>query len=128
MYAYPEEIYKELIEEIKNNEKICHYIDMPIQHINNNILKNMGRKTTKEELIKLIKNLREQIPDICLRTTVMTGFPGENKKYHKELLDFIEEIKFDRLGAFVFQPQKGTKAYNMKKRCHFLLKTKDILK
>lgn len=124
MYAYPEEIYKELIEEIKNNEKICHYIDMPIQHINNNILKNMGRKTTKEELIKLIKNLREQIPDICLRTTVMTGFPGENKKYHKELLNFIEEIKFDRLGAFVFQPQKGTKAYNMKKKVPLFIKNK----
>ena len=122
MYAYPEEIYQELIDEIKNNPKVCHYIDMPIQHINNNILKRMGRRTTKDELIKLINNLREQIPDICLRTTVMTGFPGENRKNHKELLDFIRKIKFDRLGAFIFQPQKGTKAFDMKRKVPLFIK------
>ena len=113
MYTYPEEITDELIEVIKNNSKICNYIDMPIQHINNDILKAMGRRATKEDIISTINKLRENIPDIILRTTLLTGFPGETDEAHDELIEFIKDIKFDRLGAFKFSPQKGTKAYTM---------------
>ena len=102
MYCYPEEIYDELINEIKSNPKVCHYLDMPIQHISDNILKKMGRRTTKKELIERISNLKKEIPDITLRTSLICGFPGETEEDHKDLLSFINDIKFDRLGSFTY--------------------------
>ena len=110
MYCYPEEIYDELIEVMKNEPKICHYLDVPIQHISNAVLKRMNRKTTKEELIEHIKHLRAEIPDIVLRTTLIAGFPGETQENHEELMEFIDEIEFDRLGAFTYSPEEGTPA------------------
>ncbi|MCR5345670.1 MAG: 30S ribosomal protein S12 methylthiotransferase RimO [Lachnospiraceae bacterium] len=113
MYCYPEEIYDELIEEIKTNEKVCHYVDMPIQHASDEVLRNMNRRTNKAELTERINKLREEIPDIVLRTTLICGFPGETEENHKELKDFVKSIKFDRLGVFTFSPEEGTKAYDM---------------
>ncbi|MFG6384604.1 MAG: 30S ribosomal protein S12 methylthiotransferase RimO, partial [Lachnospiraceae bacterium] len=110
MYCYPEEIYEELIQSIKRNQKVCHYLDMPIQHINNEILKRMGRRTTKEELKNILKHLKEEIPDITLRTTLISGFPGETKEMHEELMYFLNETEFDRLGAFTYSPEEGTAA------------------
>lgn len=110
MYCYPEEIYDELIQSIKRNKKVCHYLDMPIQHINNTILKRMGRRTTREELIEKISYLKQEIPDITLRTTLISGFPGETQEMHEELMYFLNEMEFDRLGAFPYSPEEGTPA------------------
>lgn len=110
MYCYPEEIYPELIAEIKNNPKICHYLDLPIQHVNNEILQKMARRTTKEELIQKITMLRTEIPDIALRTTIICGFPGETEEQHEELMYFLNEMEFDRLGAFAYSQEEGTAA------------------
>lgn len=113
LYCYPEEIDAELIEAIKSEEKVCHYLDIPIQHASDDILKRMGRRTSKQELIQKITLLRESIPDICLRTTLITGFPGETKKEHQELLEFVKEMKFDRLGVFTYSPEEDTPAATM---------------
>ena len=113
MYCYPEEIYDDLIESMIRNEKVCHYLDMPIQHCNDAILKHMGRKTNKAELVEHINKLRERIPDITLRTTLICGFPGETQEAHEELMEFINEMEFDRLGAFTYSPEEGTKAAEM---------------
>ena len=110
MYCYPEEIYDELIEAIKRNKKVCHYLDMPIQHCNDEILKRMGRKTDKADIERIVTNLRNQIPDITLRTTLICGFPGETQQMHEELMQFINDMEFDRLGAFTYSPEEGTKA------------------
>lgn len=110
MYCYPEEIYDELIEAIKRNKKVCHYLDMPIQHCNDEILKRMGRKTDKADIERIVTNLRNQIPDITLRTTLICGFPGETQQMHEELMQFINDMEFDRLGAFAYSPEEGTKA------------------
>ncbi len=110
MYCYPEEIYDELIEAIRDNEKVCHYIDMPIQHINSDILKRMGRKTNREMLEEKIAALREAIPDIAIRTTLICGFPGETQEQHEELMEFLNETEFDRLGAFTYSPEENTPA------------------
>lgn len=110
MYCYPEEIYDELIETIKNESKICNYLDIPIQHANDTILKRMGRRTDKEKLISIINKLREEIPDIAIRTTLISGFPGETKEAHEELLDFVDEMEFERLGVFAYSPEEGTGA------------------
>lgn len=110
MYCYPEEIYDELIDAIRENEKVCHYIDMPIQHINTSVLKRMGRHTTRETLIAKIEALRTAIPDIALRTTLITGFPGETDEQHEELMEFINETEFDRLGVFTFSAEEDTPA------------------
>lgn len=110
MYCYPEEIYDELIASIKNNEKVCHYIDMPIQHINSDILRRMGRRTNKEMLVEKIAGLRREIPDIAIRTTLICGFPGETPDQHEELMEFLNETEFDRLGAFTYSPEEGTPA------------------
>lgn len=110
MYCYPEEIYDELITAIRDNEKVCHYIDMPIQHINSDILRRMGRRTNKEMLIKKIADLRREIPDIAIRTTLICGFPGETPEQHEELMEFLNETEFDRLGAFTYSPEEGTPA------------------
>ena len=113
MYCYEDEITDELIECIKTEKKICKYIDMPIQHCNNDVLKAMNRKSTHKSILKTISKLRKEIPDICLRTTLMVGFPGEKKKEFDELLDFVKEVKFDRLGVFPYSKEEGTKAYSM---------------
>ena len=112
MYCYPEEIYDELIESIIRNNKVCHYLDMPIQHCNDAILKRMGRRTTQAELRERIAFLRKRIPDITLRTTLICGFPGETEEMHEELMQFINDMEFDRLGAFAYSPEEGTPATN----------------
>lgn len=113
MYCYPEEIYPELIAEIKDNPRICHYLDLPIQHVNNEILRKMARQTTKEELTEKIAVLRTEIPDIALRTTIICGFPGETEEQHEELMYFLNEMEFDRLGAFAYSQEEGTAAAEM---------------
>ena len=97
MYCYPEEIYEELIDSMIRNKKVCHYLDMPIQHCNDEILRRMGRRTRKEELENAITHLRERIPDITLRTTLICGFPGETDEMHEELMQFVNDMEFDRL-------------------------------
>ena len=110
MYCYPEEIYDELIESMIRNQKVCHYLDIPIQHSNDTMLKRMGRKTSHDDLVRIITNLRERIPDITLRTTLICGFPGETEEMHEELMQFINDMEFDRLGAFAYSPEEGTPA------------------
>lgn len=114
LYCYPEEIYPELITVMAEEPKICHYLDLPIQHASNRVLKRMNRHTTKEDLIALVKRLRQQIPDIYLRTTLITGFPGETEEDHRELMDFVEDLRFDRLGVFPYSKEEGTPAEKMK--------------
>lgn len=113
LYCYPEEIYPELIEVMAAQPKICHYLDLPIQHANDRILKRMGRRTTKKQLIEIVNTLREQIPDIILRTTLITGFPGETQQEHEELMEFVDEMEFDRLGVFTYSPEEDTPAAAM---------------
>ena len=110
LYCYPEEIYPELIQTMKEETKICHYLDLPIQHCSDRILKRMGRRTTKQELIDIVQTLRKEIPDIILRTTLITGFPGETQEDHEELLDFIDKLEFDRLGVFTYSAEEDTPA------------------
>ncbi|MCQ2501401.1 MAG: 30S ribosomal protein S12 methylthiotransferase RimO [Lachnospiraceae bacterium] len=110
LYCYPEEIYPELIQVMRDEPKICHYLDLPIQHCNDTVLKRMGRRTTKQELIDIITELRRQIPDIVLRTSLITGFPGETEEQHEEMMEFVDEIEFDRLGVFTYSPEEGTPA------------------
>jgi ribosomal protein S12 methylthiotransferase len=116
LYCYPEEITEELIQTIKEEDKICKYLDMPIQHCSDTILKRMGRRTSKAELTSIVTTLRREIPDICLRTTLITGFPGETKEEHEELLDFINAMEFDRLGVFTYSPEEGTPAARMEQQ------------
>ena len=113
LYCYPEEIYPELIETMKSEQKICHYLDLPIQHASDTILKRMGRRMTKAGLVGLIQKLREEMPDIVLRTTLITGFPGETEEDHNEVLDFVDEMEFDRLGVFTYSCEDGTPAASM---------------
>lgn len=110
LYCYPEEIDDDLIRVIKEEKKICHYLDLPIQHSEDEILKRMGRRTTKEQIISIIRKLRTEIPDIVLRTTLITGFPGERKEHHEGLLAFVDEMEFDRLGVFTYSPEEDTPA------------------
>ena len=110
LYCYPEEIYDELIQVMKEEKKICHYLDLPIQHASDRILKRMGRRTTRAQLTATIEKLRKEIPDIVLRTTLITGFPGETEEDHQELMEFVDEMEFDRLGAFTYSPEEGTPA------------------
>lgn len=113
LYCYPEEINDELIEVIKNEPKVCHYLDMPIQHASDNILKRMGRRTSKQELTDIAAKLRREIPDIALRTTLITGFPGETDVDHEEVMQFIDECEFDRLGVFTYSREEDTVAAQM---------------
>lgn len=110
MYCYPEEIYEELIDSIIRNEKVCHYLDIPVQHTSDAILKRMGRRTSHADLVRIITHLRERIPDIALRTTLICGFPGETQELHEELMQFVNDMEFDRLGAFTYSPEEGTPA------------------
>lgn len=113
LYCYPEEIYDELIQVMKEEKKICHYLDLPIQHASDRILKRMGRRTTRAQLTAIIEKLRKEIPDIVLRTTLITGFPGETEADHQEVMEFVDEMEFDRLGAFTYSPEEGTSAETM---------------
>jgi len=113
LYCYPEEIYDELIQTMKDEPKICHYLDLPIQHANDEILRRMGRKTTGQALKNIIQKLRSKLPDIVLRTTLIAGFPGETKEQHEELMAFIDEMEFDRLGVFLYSQEEDTPAAAM---------------
>ncbi len=110
LYCYPEEIDDELIQVMKEEKKICHYLDLPIQHSEDEILKKMGRRTTRRQLISTVEKLRREIPDIVLRTTLITGFPGETKEQHEALMDFVDEMEFERLGVFTYSPEEDTPA------------------
>lgn len=124
LYCYPEEITPELIQVIKEEPKICHYLDMPIQHAADPILKRMGRRTNNEQLRNIITTLRKEIPDICLRTTLITGFPGETAKDFAVLKEFVKEMKFDRLGVFPYSAEEGTPAAKMKKQVPSFIKNR----
>ena len=113
LYCYPEEVDEELIRVMKEEPKICHYIDLPIQHASYEILKRMGRRTSRAELVEIIGKLREAIPDIAIRTTLITGFPGETKEQQEELMDFVDQMEFDRLGVFTYSPEEDTPAARM---------------
>ncbi len=110
LYCYPEEIDDALIEEIATNDKVCHYLDIPVQHASDRILKRMGRRTTKAELENIIGKLRTRIPDICLRTTLISGFPGETEADHEEVMDFVDTMEFERLGVFTYSKEEDTPA------------------
>jgi ribosomal protein S12 methylthiotransferase len=113
LYCYPEEITDELIQVIKEEDKICKYLDLPIQHACDDVLKRMGRRTSKAQLIEIVEKLRKEIPDIALRTTLITGFPGETQEQHEELMTFVDEMEFDRLGVFTYSPEEDTAAAKM---------------
>ena len=110
LYCYPEELDDALIETIATNEKVCHYLDIPIQHASDHVLKRMGRKTSRAELEAMICKLRERIPDICLRTTLITGFPGETQEDHEIVMDFVDTYEFERLGVFTYSKEEDTPA------------------
>jgi len=118
LYCYPEEITEDLVEVMKTHDKILPYLDIPIQHANDRILKAMGRRTSKADLERIVGYLREQIPQICLRTTLISGFPTETEQEHQELLDFVRRMRFDRLGVFTYSREDGTPAARMKPQVH----------
>ena len=122
LYAYPETITDELIEVVKNNDKICKYFDMPIQHISNSVLKRMNRKSDEESIKRVIKKIRKEIPNVILRTTLIVGFPGETEEDFEKLYNFVEETKFDKLGAFMYSKEDGTPAARLKEQIHHATK------
>lgn len=111
-YCYPEEITDELIQVIKEEEKVCHYLDIPIQHASDTILRRMNRRTDQNQLREMIGKLRREIPDIALRTTLISGFPGETEEDHELLLEFVDEMEFDRLGVFAYSAEEDTPAFS----------------
>ena len=126
LYCYPEEIELPLMEELRDNPKVCHYLDLPIQHSSDRILKAMNRKTRREELKEKIALLRREIPDICLRTTLITGFPGETEEDFQDVLSFITEERFDRLGVFPYSQEEGTPAASMENQITESVKNKRL--
>ena len=124
LYCYPEEVTDELIEVIKTEDKICNYLDIPIQHASDPILKKMGRRTNQSQLVEIVSKLRKEIPDICLRTTLITGFPGESEEDHETLLEFVNEMEFDRLGVFTYSPEEDTPAALMEDQIEESVKQK----
>ena len=122
LYAYPESITDKLINVVKNNDKICNYFDIPIQHISNKVLKRMNRKSDGNSIRKTIAKIRKEIPDVVIRTTVMVGFPGETQEDFDELYEFIKEAKFDKLGAFSYSKEEGTPAARIKEQVHPMTK------
>ena len=122
LYSYPEGITDELIDTVKNNEKICKYFDIPIQHISNDILKRMNRKTSKVDIENLINKIRKNIPDVILRTSLIVGFPGETKENFEELLEFVKKIRFDKLGVFKYSKEENTPASLMTNQVHYKTK------
>ena len=113
LYCYPEEVTDELIEAIKRNDKVCHYLDIPIQHGSDAVLKRMGRRTNEQQLRDIVDKLRTEIPDICLRTTLISGFPGETEEDHESVMHFVDDLEFDRLGVFTYSPEEDTPAAMM---------------
>ena len=124
LYTYPETITEDLIQEVKNNDKICKYFDIPMQHISNSILKKMNRKSTGESIRKLITKLREEIPNVVIRSTLMVGFPGETEEDFEELYEFVKWAKLDKLGCFTYSKEEGTVAYKMENQIHPMTKKK----
>ena len=122
LYAYPETITDELIEVVRNNEKICNYFDIPIQHISNKVLKRMNRKSDKESIENVISKIRSKIPDAIIRTTLIVGFPGETEEDFKELYEFVKKAKFDKLGTFMYSKEDGTPAAKLKDQIHYMTK------
>ena len=122
LYAYPETIDDELIQVVKENEKICKYFDIPIQHISDRVLKMMNRQSDGDSIRKLIQKLRKEIPEVVIRTTVMVGFPGETKEDFEELYNFVKEAKFDKLGCFAYSKEDGTPAARIKEQIHPMTK------
>ena len=122
LYAYPETISDELIQVVKNNDKVCKYFDIPIQHISDSVLKRMNRQSNGESIRKLIKKLRQEIPEVIIRTTVMVGFPGESEADFEELYNFLQEAKFDKLGCFAYSKEDGTPASRLKDQIHPMTK------
>ena len=122
LYTYPEDITDELIQVVKENDKICKYFDIPIQHISNKVLKRMNRKCTGDSIRKTIKKLRKEIPGVVIRTTLMVGFPGETGEDFDELYNFVKETKFDKLGAFTYSKEEGTPAARLKEQIHPMTK------
>ena len=122
LYAYPETITDELIQTVKNNDKIFKYFDIPIQHISNSVLKKMNRKSNGESIRNLLAKIRKEIPSVILRTTVIVGFPGETKEDFEELYNFIKDVKFDRLGAFSYSKEEGTPASRLPDQIHPMTK------
>ena len=118
LYSYPEGITDELIKEVKENDKICKYFDIPIQHISNNMLKAMNRKTTKGNIEELLKKIKKEIPNATLRTSLIVGFPGETNEDFSELEEFVQKVKFDKLGTFMYSKEEGTPAARMKNQIH----------
>ena len=116
LYCYPEEIDDELIAAMKRNPKVCRYLDLPIQHASDSVLKRMGRRTTQKDILRLIRKLRKELPGIALRTSLITGFPGETQDDHEELLNFVAKVRFDRLGVFTYSKEEGTPAAKMKEQ------------
>ena len=110
LYCYPEEVTDELIDAIKRNKKVCHYLDIPIQHGSDAVLKRMGRRTNEAQLREIVAKLRREIPDICLRTTLISGFPGETEEDHEAVMHFVDDLEFDRLGVFTYSPEEDTPA------------------
>ncbi len=115
LYTYPETITKELVETVKNEDKICKYFDIPIQHISNKVLKKMNRKSDKRSIENLVKKIRQEIPEVILRTTLITGFPGETEEDFKELYNFVENAKFDKLGVFAYSKEDRNSCCKTKK-------------
>ena len=124
LYAYPESITDELIDVVKNNEKVCNYFDIPLQHFSDKVLKRMNRKSNSKDITSLIQKLRKEIPDVIIRTTFIVGFPGETEKDFAELYDFVKETKFDKLGAFQYSKEDGTPASRLKEQVHYRTKHK----
>ena len=122
LYAYPETINDELIQVVRNNDKVCKYFDIPIQHISDSVLKRMNRQSNGESIRKLIKKLRQEIPEVIIRTTVMVGFPGESEADFEELYNFLQEVKFDKLGCFAYSKEDGTPASRLKEQIHPMTK------
>ncbi len=122
LYAYPETITDKLIQEVKNNPKVCHYFDIPIQHIADTVLKRMNRKSDGASIRALIQKLRQEIPDVILRTSLIVGFPGETKEEFEELYQFVADAKFDKLGVFMYSKEDGTPAAKMKEQIHYQTK------
>lgn len=122
LYSYPEGITDELIDTVKNNDKICKYFDIPIQHISNNILKKMNRKTSRENIVNLITKIRNKIPNVVLRTSLIVGFPGETESDFEELYDFVKKTKFDKLGVFKYSKEENTPAARMPNQVHYMTK------
>ena len=126
LYAYPESITDELIQTVKNNDKICKYFDIPIQHISDPVLKRMNRKTTGENIKNIIKKIKKEIPEAILRTTLIVGFPGETEEDFEKLMEFVEEANFDKLGAFKYSKEEGTPAAKLPEQIHYKTKQKRL--